>query len=230
MTIETMLLTGANNHDWARSAPFCRDLLEKTGRFSVRLVEKPAEALVDQSAVAACRLFFVDYNGPRWGDVAEANFVRAVRNGAGVCIFHAANNAFTGWKEYEEMCALLWREGTGHGSYHAFDVRITNLEHPITRGLPPVMKDHPDELYHRLVHMHDAPYEVIAAAHSSTESRGTGRDEPMLVVRTYGKGRVFHCILGHVWQGGGMDTFTNPDFQRILVRGCEWAACGEVAP
>ena len=25
-----------------------------------------------------------------------------------------------------------------------------------------------------------------------------------------------------------MDTFENPDFQRILLRGCEWAATGEV--
>ena len=31
--IRTLLLTGANNHDWRRSAPFCCDLLERTGRF-----------------------------------------------------------------------------------------------------------------------------------------------------------------------------------------------------
>ena len=46
--------------------------------------------------------------------------------------------------------------------------------------------------------------------------RGTGQDEPVLTVKTYGSGRVFHCILGHVWEGGGMDTFENADFQRVL--------------
>jgi type 1 glutamine amidotransferase len=50
----------------------------------------------------------------------------------------------------------------------------------------------------------------------------------MLIVREYGKGRVFHCIAGHVWEGGPMDTFENPDFQRVLLRGCEWAATGAV--
>ena len=231
MTIETLLITGENNHDWARSAPFCRDLMQghASGRFNVRLTEQPSELIADRAELSKYQLLFVDYNGPDWGDTAKSNFVEAVRNGTGVCILHAADNAFKGWKEYEEICALLWRDGTSHGSYHKFDIKITNSEHPITRGLPAIIKDHPDELYHRLVHMHDTPYETIATAHSSLESGGTGNDEPVLVVKTHGKGRVFHCILGHVWREGGMDTFENPDFQRILLRGCEWAATGEVS-
>jgi type 1 glutamine amidotransferase len=227
MSIETLLLTGQNNHDWARSAPFCRDLLQRSGKFNVRLAEKPAEALADRAGLAKYSLFFVDYNGPDWGQPARDNFVEAVRNGAGVCILHAANNAFTGWKEFEEICALAWRQGTSHGAYHRFDVKITDPQHPITKGLPPVLKAHPDELYHRLVHLHNTPYQTIATAFSSPESRGTGNDEPVLVVKNYGKGRIFHCILGHVWAGGGMDTFENPDFQRVLLRGCEWAATGK---
>lgn len=127
------------------------------------------------------------------------------------------------------MTALGWRDGTSHGQYHKFDVKITNTQHPITKGLPPVIKQHPHELYHRLVHLHAAPYDVIATAYSSPESGGIGKDEPVLVVKTYGKGRIFHCILGHVWEGGVMDTFANPDFQAILLRGCEWAATGAVA-
>ncbi|MFH1731585.1 MAG: hypothetical protein ABIF82_08030 [Planctomycetota bacterium] len=76
--------------------------------------------------------------------------------------------------------------------------------------------------------MHDTPCHVIAAAYSDPETGGTGNDEPMLVVKEYGDGRVFHCILGRVWEGGGMDTFENPDFQRVLLRRCEWAATGAV--
>lgn len=229
MSIETLLVTGKNNHDWARSAPFCRDLMQGTRRFNVRLTEQPSEILADHTALSKCKLIFVDYNGPDWSNEAKENFVDAVRKGAGVCLLHAANNSFMGWKEYEEICALTWRDGaTSHGAYHKFDVKITDSEHPVTKGLPSVLKDHPDELYHRLVHMHDTPYKTIATANSSKESGGTGNDEPVLVVKTYGKGRIFHCILGHVWPGGAMDTFENPDFQRILLRGCEWAATGDV--
>ena len=228
MSIETLLVTGKNNHDWKRSAPFCRDLLQGTHKFNVQMTENPSETLADNKALSKYALIFVDYNGPAWSDAAKNNFVAAIAKGAGVCILHAANNAFTGWKEFEEICALAWREGTAHGAYHEFDIKITDAGHPITKGLPPVLKAHPDELYHRLVHMHNAPYQAIAIAHSSKESGGTGNDEPVLVVKTYGKGRVFHCILGHVWADCPMTTFENPDFQRVLLRGCEWAATGKV--
>jgi len=226
--IKALLLAGTNNHDCARSAPFCKNLMERTGEFQVDLVEDPSPALEDAEKLKSYQLIFSDYNGPAWSDAANANFVDAVRGGTGVCILHAADNAFPGWVEYEEICALLWREGTGHGSYHQFDVKITDADHPVTRGLPPVLKNHPDELYHKLVHMHNTPYDVIATAYSDPETGGTGNDEPMLVVKEYGDGRVFHCILGHVWEGGGMDTFENADFQRVLLRGCEWAATGTV--
>jgi len=229
MVIETLLLTGENNHDWARSAPFCRDLMQGTGRFRVRLAEQPAEALAGSAALSPYQLFVVDYNGSDWGGEAKENFVDAIRKGAGVCILHAANNSFVGWKAYEEMCALVWREESSHGSYHRFDVTITDPDHPITRGLPPLLKDHPDELYAGLTHVHDSPHQVLATAYSDPESGGTGKDVPVLVAKTYGQGRVFHCILGHVGAGGPMDTFTNTDFQRVLLRGCEWAATGEVS-
>jgi type 1 glutamine amidotransferase len=228
MSIATLLITGANNHDWSRSAPFCQELMQKTGRFEVTLTTTPIVTLADADALKRVQLFFIDYNGPSWGDTAQQNFVQAVRNGAGVCILHATNNAFEGWYEFEEMCALTWREGTAHGAYHNFDIKITDPTHPITQNLPGVLKNHPDELYHRLVHMHHSPFQTLATAFSSPESGGTGRDEPVVIVKSYGKGRIFHCILGHVWEGHVMDTFINPEFQKLLLRGCEWAATGRV--
>ncbi len=204
--------------------------MQNTGMFNVKVTENPAETLADRAALSKYQLFFFDYNGPDWPENVKKNFIDAVQNGTGVCILHAANNGFKDWKEFEELCALMWRDGTGHGAYHKFDVKFTDREHPITKGLPTVMKDHPDELYANLVHMHNTPYHVIATAYSNPESGGTGKDEPTLTVKTYGKGRVFHCILGHVWEGGCMDTFNNTDFQRVLLRGCEWAATGKVKP
>ncbi len=226
--IKVLLLTGQNNHDWARSAPFCKNLMERTAEFQVDLTDDPSSALADNSKLSSYQLLFVDYNGPDWSDEAKANFISSVRDGTGVCILHAANNAFPGWVEYEQICALMWREGTGHGEYHKFDVKFTDPDHPIARALPPVLRGHPDELYHKMVHMHDTAYHVVATAYSSAESGGTGRDEPVVLVKEYGRGRVFHNILGHVWEGGGMDTFEDPNFQRLTLRGCEWAATGKV--
>jgi type 1 glutamine amidotransferase len=128
----------------------------------------------------------------------------------------------------------MWREGSGHGEYHEFTVRIVDHEHPITRGLADFKTW--DELYHQLAHMHQTPHTVLATAYSDPATGGSGRDEPMMLVTQYGQGRVFHQVLGHVWPhdfGGGYKGFTmlsfeSPDFRRALLRGCEWAATGRV--
>ena len=232
--IRTLLLSGANNHDWTRSTPFVRDLLNGSGTFDVTVTEDPSATLEDAEGLEGYDLIFSDYNGPAWSDAAKAHFVAAVAGGTGLVILHAADNAFEGWVEYETMVALLWREGTGHGSYHEFEVTIVDHDHPVTRGLADFRLW--DELYHRLVHMHDAPCHVLATAYSDPETGGTGNHEPMMTVQQYGDGRVYHHVLGHVWPGDpegnptcSMMTFENPDFQKALLRGCEWAATGDVA-
>jgi type 1 glutamine amidotransferase len=230
--IQTLLLTGENNHDWRRSAPFCRDLLTRSGKFAVDLTETPDEVLADAAGLDRYGLFFVDYHGAMWGDRAKANFEAAVRAGAGVVILHASNNGFEGWTEYERMVALAWREGTGHGQFHEFPVTITDKEHPVTRGVADFRTW--DELYHRLAVTPGVHYDVLATAYSAPETGGTGRDEPMMIALTYGRGRIFHQILGHVWpgdpaqKGSTMIALENPGFQTTLLRGAEWAATGAV--
>lgn len=227
--IQVLLLTGANNHDWEWSSASLEGILEDTGRFDVTVTREAAATLANPDAIAPFQVFLLDYNGPRWGEPAERNFLEAVRGGVGVVVVHAANNAFPGWIEYERMVALCWREGTGHGSFHPFGVRMVDRDHPITRTLPEITA-HPDELYHRLKPMHGADYRVLAVAHSTPESRGSGRDEPMVIVKEYGRGRVFHTPLGHVWRGQP-DTHAShadPQFAQLIARGTEWAATGDV--
>ena len=232
--LNVLLLAGENNHDWARSTPYVRDLLEASGRFTVTVAEDPSAALADAATLVEYDLLFSDYNGPDWSETAKVNFTAAVASGTGLVILHAADNAFPGWVEYEKMVGLLWREGTGHGAFHEFLVNIVDPQHPITRGIADFRQW--DELYHKLVHMHDVPCHVLASAYSDPDTGGTGADEPMMVVTQYGRGRVFHMVLGHVWpgdpegeyKGASMIAFDNPPFQQTLLRGCEWVATGEV--
>jgi len=228
--IRTLLLSGANVHDWARSTPFVAMLLEGTGRFAVTITTEPTAALEDVGQLAQYDLLLTEYLGPEWSEAAKGNFERAVASGTGLVILHSANNAFPGWVEYEKMVGLLWREGSNHGDYHEFLVRIVDHDHPITRGLDDFMQW--DELYHNLIHMHDVPVHVLATAYSSPDQHGTGKDEPMMAVTQYSEGRVFHMILGHVAlvypEGATMASFENPPFQHALLRGSEWAATGTV--
>jgi type 1 glutamine amidotransferase len=231
--IRTLILTGHNNHNWKFTSRLYKETLEATGRFAVEIIDDPAKALADSASISEVQLFFLDYNDyhqpRRWGDAAEKNFLEAVTQGAGVVSVHSANNAFKGWVEYETMLGLLWREGTGHGPFHRFDITFTDRDHPITRGLPDIT-DHPDELYHALVNPQRVRYHRLASAHAALDRGGTGKDEPMALTLTYGKGRVFSTPLGHVWEGGGAQKFSvcNPAFKILVARGSEWAATGMV--
>ncbi|MEZ6197439.1 MAG: ThuA domain-containing protein [Planctomycetota bacterium] len=229
--IRVLVLTGQNNHDCAFTSRLVETFLEKTGRFDVDVTDEPAKALADAGKLAGYRCFFLDYNGERWGEKAEANFLAAVRGGTGVVVMHAANNSFPGWVEYEKLVGHVWRseKGTGHGAFHPFDVDVDDRNHPITSGLPALVA-HPDELYHRLVHMHDAPFRQLMSALSSKESGGTGRREPMATILRYGEGRIFHTPLGHVWRGSEASrrSLLDAQLQMLLARGTEWAATGAV--
>ena len=90
------------------------------------------------------------------------------------------------------------------------------------KGLPTKWRHAQDELYDRL----RGPAKnvtVLASAFSDESTRGSGEDEPMLMVIDYGKGRVFHTTLGH-----DVTAMSDVGFQETLKRGTEWAATGKV--
>ena len=199
-------------------------------------------------AVAGYRAFVLDYNGPRWGEPAESNFLAAVRAGAGVAVIHAANNAFPDWKEYNQMIAVggwagrteehgpsvYWEDerlqynyepgrGGHHGDRHPFLIVARKPKHPILSGLPKAWMHATDELYDTL-RGPAREMDVLATAYSAPNTRGTGRDEPILLAVRYGKGRVFHTTLGH-----DLVAMQCVGFITTLQRGTEWAARGKVS-
>lgn len=227
--IPVLVVSGANNHDWQWTTPSLARILEASERFDVTVTYEPAKVFADEEERAKYRAFVLDYNGPGWGEAAQEGFLTSVRAGTGVVVIHAADNSGVGWPEYERLVGDLWRRGTGHGRFHAFDVQVTDRDHPVTRTLPTILK-HPDELYHRLVNVHGVDRRVLATAYSDPETGGTGANEPMILTRSYGEGRVFHTPLGHVWRGNlpSQASHNDPQFRGLVVRGTEWAATGSV--
>jgi lysophospholipase L1-like esterase/type 1 glutamine amidotransferase len=233
--IRALILTGHNNHNWRYTSRMHADTLRATGRFEVAITDDPGSTLADAAALKNVDIFVLDYNDfgnpKRWGPQAEKNFVEAVRAGKGVVALHSANNAFVGWTEYEQMLGLLWREGTGHGTVHAFELEPFETEHSVMAGLLPAQPLRTtDELYHRLANPHSTTFTLLARAKSSAESGGTGEDEPVIFTTDFGDGRVFSTTLGHVWPGdkATKKSITSPLFKAVLARGAEWAAIGRV--
>jgi len=98
--IRTLLLSGANNHDWKRFVAFLRDVLEKSGKFAVTMAENPSASLEDAADTEGLPAHLLrTTTGPPWSEKAKANFVAAVEGGTVACHPPRADNAFPGWVE-----------------------------------------------------------------------------------------------------------------------------------
>ena len=65
---------------------------------------------------------------------------------------------------------------------------------------------------------------VLATAYSDpNKPKGTGKDEPVIWVNSYGKGRVYENVLGH-----DVTAMSDPQFQESMRRGVIWAGTGKV--
>jgi type 1 glutamine amidotransferase len=150
-----------------------------------------------------------------------------VRNGKGLVSYHASNNAFWGWQEFDKLVGGTWRETAGHGPYHAYTVSIVDRDHPITKGMPASFAE-TDELYHRLslqpdIHILATAFDDPNNCHKPGQGCGTGKDEPLIWTLPYGAGRVFQTALGH-----DVKAMQSSGFILTLQRGAEWAATGQV--
>ncbi|MCE9565444.1 MAG: ThuA domain-containing protein [Planctomycetes bacterium] len=225
------------------------DADEKKYKETVAELEKAHKAAFEKfrPELAKYDVIVSNYNGEPWGKELNADFDKLLGEGKiGFVVVHAANNAFGGWKEYNQMIGMGWRgnsggdrlyldaegkevkvpsgkgDGSGHRYVGPFTITIRDSEHPITKGMPKEWLHVRDELYDNM----RGPIEnvkVLATAYSDKEKKGTGAHEPMIWTVSYGKGRVFHTPMGH--DANAMRCW---GFAGTLTRGTEWAATGKV--
>jgi len=193
-----------------------------------------------------------NYNGnethDEWSPETKKAFEEYMENGGGLVVYHAADNSFPNWEAYNKMIGLggwdrghlpatagkylYWEDGNAvtsnesgrprgnHGPGWAFLIEVRDTEHPITAGLPLAFRHASDELYDYMW----GPAEnvtILATAHAT--NGGSGRHEPVLMTISYGKGRVFHTVLGH-----DVQQVRSVSFIVTFLRGTEWAATGKV--
>ncbi|MBK8882179.1 MAG: ThuA domain-containing protein [Bacteroidales bacterium] len=252
---KTLIITGQNNHDWKTSSPILKQILDETGLFSSEVMitpDKGGDMAAFNPDFSKYKLVVLDYNGDSWSDKTNAAFLDFVRNGGGLVIYHAADNSFPGWKEYNEMIGLGgWGDrnekdgpyvyykndqlvvdtaagpGGTHGKRREFIVRTRVADHPVMKGLPARWFHGTDELY-SLLRGPAKNMDILATAFAdSAAGGGTMRDEPMLMAITFEKGRVFHTAMGHADEGGG-PAMQCAGFIVTLQRGAEWAVTGNV--
>lgn len=241
-------------HDVHRVAKNNMRLLEAAGAFEVTVVcdgpglgDMGFDEYFDRGLLNGCDVIVFNCGNYRFNTPGEQRLLEeAVAGGAGFVFLHGDHPCYwveagmQPWPELEKMAMLMWREPTTHGDYGDHHVSIELPDHPITRGLADF--DTRDEVFCTMQNIHGVPFTVLASAYSDPAviSRhglpGTGCREPVALVGSYGRGRTYNQVLGHVWPyytGHGlgentMASFAPRQFRQMFVRGCEWAATGGV--
>lgn len=209
--IKVAILTGQNNHAWMMDTPVLKQILDEYKIFETTILQTPDRASKSKAQEWAAfkpdfkqfQVIVLNYNGEMWPDHVKQGWLDYVSDGGKVYSFHAGNNPFRGWEEFEQMIGLLWRNnkagkriyfdaegnkvvqevgegpGAGHGSQHAYLVDTLDNEHPVFKGLPDQWMHAKDELYHG----QRGPAEnmtVLLTAYAEPKTRGTGVSEPIV--------------------------------------------------
>jgi len=214
-----LLVTGVDypGHHWRETAPALAAALSKDPRLEVFTVEDPGfldSATINKYDLVVLHFQNWEQKGP--GEAARDNLRQFVDSGKGVALVHFACGAWTGeWTAFAQIAGRVWAgNGPGvrqHDPFGSFRVEIAKPDDPIVRGMTEFETQ--DELYTCLTGDH--PIEVLAQAKSKVD----GKYYPMAFTSHYGKGRTFHCPLGH-----DAKALSVPGVQELFQRGCAWAA------
>ena len=225
--IRALILTGHNHpaHDWRKVTAALIQVLEQDPRMFVDVSEDIED--LGTSKITDYDMLVMNYSNwdrPGLSEKSKSGFVDYMQRGGGLAVIHFANGAFTDtlpnkqsdWEEYRtKIVRRIWVHGdgqSGHDKLGPFRVDISDVKHPITKGLGSFQTF--DELYFR--QLGSLPIEPLATARSQV----TGNLEPMAFAYEYANGRVFQTVLGHAANSIRLAG-------ALMRRGCVWAAGNE---
>ena len=219
--LDMLIMTGSNNHDWEKTTAVLVSAFKECGLFSVDVTYEP-----DTLKLEDLRKYDVLLNNwnawpdteVRWPEAAEQGLLSFLEEGGGLVFFHSSTSAFYTWPEFKRISTAAWIvDSTWHGVPSKVRVTIQNHEHPVTSGLTDF--DIKDELW--IDARKNESFVVLGQAVNTEEDSG---EQDAVFVGSYGKGRIFHTILGH-----DETALRNPGFQALIIRAAEWAATGQVS-
>ncbi len=255
--IKVLIVDGFSNHDWKQTTYLVKNILESSDLFDVNISTAPLPS--ERKKWKSWKPKFNTYDvviqncnniqdtSLVWHSRIKQKFEKYVKSGGGLYVLHSANNAFAGWKSYNDMIGLGWRnkdygealqiaktgkitiipKGEGKDTYHGprNDEVIYKLNaHPINKDFPEAWKTPHMELYK----FARGPAKQLTVL-SYAKDDATNINWPVDWIVTYGEGRVYNSSMGHLWKGETYpDSYRCIGFQTTLIRATEWLAKGNV--
>lgn len=253
--IKVLIVSGVLTieHNYREANERIRTVLESTGRFDVKITEEFRGATME--TVRGYDLIIYDYDGKqmptdhyrRLDAGAEETLFGFVREGGGLVIQHSAAILDPGMPEeyYKAWGYYVPMECCRRAPKDDFIAKVVPGD-PITDGLNPEIMCPMEDIFGGIKKCPGTDPKALVTVFDDVENYkvdwwppkhhpveipngdlnqlpGINTDIPMAWKNTYGEGRVFGCILGH-----GIDVFRRFDYLGLYVRGCEWAATGQV--
>ena len=139
----------------------------------------------------------------------EKNVLDFIASGKGFIGLHGVSASFKSHPKYFEM---LGGKFIGHKDIKNINIKIIDKNHPITEGLNDF--SFRDEPYR---HDFSMSNDIQILAKADYHDKEDPELEPIMWVKTYGKGRVFYCALGH-----RNVSLKDGTFQSIIIKAVKW--------
>ncbi len=217
------VLVGAGGHNVEVNTPPLLGTIDKVGGIKVTLLAPPKGKPGDGAhLVKLAEVKRSDYDvlvfytvGNKLAPEAEQALLKFVEEGGGLVAIHGATASFGNSKAWLNLVGARF---AGHApGLHELVIDITDPKHPITAGVGSFpIRD--EEYTYRFA---DGVKRHVLARFNKRPAKTVEKKDNNDILWTVevGKGRVFHCGLGH-----DARSWSTPEFQRLILQGIHWAA------
>ena len=181
-------------------------MIERDGRFEIEFTADLDKLLTLEGNYDAVFFFCTGFNDQMTAERFKG-LSEFIKNGGGFAGSHCATDSFKESADYIDMIGGMF---VTHPPEYEYTVHLTNTDHYITENL----KDFRvwDELYF-LEHFNPEKVNLLG------KTTYQGVERPVLWTKDYGKGRIAYTTIG----GNHVTAWTNPKFQKIIMRMIAWA-------
>jgi hypothetical protein len=206
---------GYSGHTPKECSLFMKELLDREG-FEIDLCDS-LNCFSDEERMSNYDLIIPNWtDGELTGDQWNV-FDRIVRTGIGVGGWHGG--MADGFRANYNFHFMVGGKFVCHpGNQKLYTVNISETTDPIVADLKD-FQVHSEQYY-----VHFDPIIDILATTTICKPVGDypwaeGVEIPVVWKKSWGKGRVFNCSIGH-----GVSDFAVPEVRNIIIRGLQWAA------